>query len=599
MSDQFGPSGSGDDHGAMPPPPPPPPMTPVDAPLTLDTEAEVTSKSGIGGRVAAGIAGVVLLVAGTAFAVTQLGSSGPSSAEEAVAELLDAASDEDVLGLMAALDPGERDVLRGPVEDLFGELERLEVLDDSFELGGVTGIDFEFSDVTYRTEPVRDGLSRVYLTGGTVTTSVDGDDLPIGDFVADTVERFGGDVSDLSASETADIFEAGADDVFLVARDGGDGWRVSIGYTVAEAARIDAGQPIPTDVIDPIGADSPEDAVRGMADAAADLDLRGMIARLSPNEFRALQEYATLALGPIESEVDGARDDVDIEIEELRLRSEGSGDRATVFVDGFAVRATLDGETVSISYLDGCLDVQGDVVGEFFSFFLGTVESPFADGPICGDELESLANGDFEGGFGDLEDEFGQDFGALETPFTAFEDLEAPSIGIATERVDGEWFVAPIASGLDATVAFVEVIDRTHLDAMVDFVETFFLGFGFGLDEGFDSGFEEDFGFEDDIAIEDLETFGDELFPTTSLAPGQEPVPDSGFDQEQKDNGALQALVFSFATSENMADCMLADLNALDDFVRFDLIDSFLYDYDPAPESADAFDAILEACREF
>lgn len=135
MSDQFGPSDSGDDQGAMPPPPPPPPpMTPVDAPLTLDTESEVTTKSGIGGRVVAGVAGIVLLVAGTAFAVTQLGSSGPSTAEEAVAELFDAASDEDLLGLMAALDPGERDALRGPVEDLFGELERLEVLDDSFEL---------------------------------------------------------------------------------------------------------------------------------------------------------------------------------------------------------------------------------------------------------------------------------------------------------------------------------------------------------------------------------------------------------------------------------------------------------------------------------
>ena len=82
MSDQFGPGGDDEGPGAMPPPPPPPPMTPVEAPLTLDTESEVSSRSGIGGRVAAGIAGIVLLVAGTAFAVTQLGSSGPSTAED-------------------------------------------------------------------------------------------------------------------------------------------------------------------------------------------------------------------------------------------------------------------------------------------------------------------------------------------------------------------------------------------------------------------------------------------------------------------------------------------------------------------------------------
>ena len=594
MSDQFGPGGDDENTGAMPPPPPPPPppMSPVEAPLTLDTEAEVTSKSGIGGRVAAGIAGIVLLVAGTAFAVTQLGSSGPSTAEGAVAELLDAASDEDVLGLMAALDPGERDALRGPIEDLFGELERLEVLDESFELSSVAGIDFEFSDVTYRTEPVRDGLARVYLTGGTVTTSVDGDDLPIGDFVSDTVERFGGEVSDLSATETTDIFEPDADEMFLVARDGGDGWRVSIGYTIAEAARIDAGQPIPTDVIDPVGADSPEDAVRGLVDAAADLDLRGMIARLSPNEFRALQEYAALALGPVESEIDGARDDVQLEVEELRLRSDGSGDRATVFVDGFAVDATLDGETVSISYLDGCLDIQGDVVGEFFSFFLGGAESPFADGPVCGDDLESLGADGF--GAGGLDQGFEEEFGAdFESPFTAFGDLETPSVGIATERVDGEWFVAPVASGLDATVAFVEVIDRSHLDAMVDFVESFFFGFGFGLD----GTFEGDFGFDEDLLIEEFDETEGLPAPTPTIVPGA-PGADADFDQDQLDNEALVELVSGFATSETMAECMLSELQALDDFLRYDLIDAYLYNYEPDPESAAAFDDILAGCRE-
>ena len=73
MSDQFGPDD--DQTGATPPPPPPPPPSstpqPLEPDLTLDTEAEVTSsaaKSGIGGRVVAGIVGVALLVGGTVFA---------------------------------------------------------------------------------------------------------------------------------------------------------------------------------------------------------------------------------------------------------------------------------------------------------------------------------------------------------------------------------------------------------------------------------------------------------------------------------------------------------------------------------------------------
>ena len=54
-------------------------------------------------------------------------------------ELFEAMADEDVLGLIATLDAGERDTIAGPVEQLFDELERLEVLDDSFQLDGVDG----------------------------------------------------------------------------------------------------------------------------------------------------------------------------------------------------------------------------------------------------------------------------------------------------------------------------------------------------------------------------------------------------------------------------------------------------------------------------
>src|SRR5690606_36910353 len=133
--------------------------------VALESETEVRS-GGMGGRLVAGALGVLLLGGGIAFAATQAGSdAGASDPEGAVTELFDAIADEDVLVVLATLDPGERDALSDPVEDLFEQLERLEVLDDSFELDGVQGIDLEFEDLTFRNEPVREDRARAYLTG--------------------------------------------------------------------------------------------------------------------------------------------------------------------------------------------------------------------------------------------------------------------------------------------------------------------------------------------------------------------------------------------------------------------------------------------------
>ncbi|WP_436794453.1 hypothetical protein [Actinospongicola halichondriae] len=561
MSDQFGPTGEDDPIGAVPPPPPPP-QQPIESILTLESESEVTSSSGFGGRAVAGIVGVLLLVGGTVFAVTQLGSSGPGSAEEAVADLIDAASDEDMLGMMAALDPGERDALRGPVEDMFGELERLEVLDDSFDLAGVNGLDLEFADVTYRTEPVREGLARVYLTGGTVTTSIDSDQLPIGDFISDTVERFGGEIGGFRDSTSSEIND---EDVFLVARDGGDGWRVSIGYTVAEVARLEAGQPLPTAPIEPVGADSPEAAVQGMVDALADLDLRDAVARLSPNEFAALQDYADLFLAEAQAEADAMSEDFELTIDDLELRSDTSGDTATVFVDSGALTFSADGEEFSASFDDECFTIEGDIDG--------FEDSPFADGPVCADDLEDLSNEMFGGGF---------DFGLgdeMDADPIEFPEIDTPEIGITTQRVDGKWFVAPVATGLDATVSGLEVLERSHLDAIVDMVEQLFLGFEQSFEDGF-SDFEEfeDFG----------EPIDGETFPTTTYVPGTQ----GGFIDEE----ALNEFLLAFTGDQETAACMRAELTLVDPWIVAELVDSYTFDYEPSPEAQDAFFAAGDVC---
>lgn len=601
MSDEWGPGTTGDDDrddvvgdhdgGSYPPPPPPPSapdpwsafepqpepeagQAPVDPVLTLESESEVEKSSGLGGRAVAGIVGVLLLVGGTVFAMTQLGSSGPGSPEEAVADLLDAASDEDVLGLLAALDPGERDTLRQPVQDMFAEFERLEIVDSSFALDGIAGIDLEFDDVTYRTEPVRDDLVRVYFTGGTVSGSFKADELPIGDFVSDTLDRFEADISGVEESETSPITD---DDTFLVARNGSDGWRVSIAYTAAEAARSELGLPLPASGISPIGADSPEAAVEGMLRATADLDLQGIIARLSPGELGALQEYAGLFIDEAAAELQSASADFEMSIDELSLRSDEAGDRASVFIEAFAVTISADGERLTVSTDGECFTLEGD----FDSLELeGT---PFADGPVCADDLEELS----EEFFGQMED---SGFGDLGELGAGFPSLSTPEVGITTARIDGEWYVAPVATGLDGMVAVLEVLDREALDAIVDLVESVVTGFqqsfsdiGTSLDD-----------FQD---LEDLEDFGSEYEGPGDFEEFESEVPGQG-GTGAVDITSLRRFVQEFSGGdEAFGDCLLSALLELDESTLFELGDAYEFEYEPSQETQQAFFGAVDVCQ--
>lgn len=575
--------GPGHDHEAAPapdasfPPPPPPPasgpasssLPPVE--LTLQDETSVQRSSGIGARTIAAIAGVVVLLAGTVFALTQVGGGGANSAEDAVDAMLDAIGAEDVLGMMAALDPGEREAMRGPIEDMFDEFERLEIVDDSFELTGIAGIDFEFSDVTYRTDEVRDGLARVHFTGGTVTSSIDSAELPIGSFVTDTVERFGGEI-DFQESETTAMDEG---DAFLVARRGDDGWHVSLGYTIAEAARLDADAPFPaTGAVTPVGADSPEAAVEGMVRAAFALDLREMIGRLSPGEFGALQEYAGMFLPGAETAVATAQSEFDLTLDDIGLRSETDGNRASVFVDDFALTLTVEGKTFSVAYAEQCVTLSGDLdqLDPELDEFLDEAGLSL-DGPLCLDDFEemqreAMATGGFEG-----------------IDFPDFPELAAPKVGITTTRHDGQWYVAPIATSLDGWVAVLEVLDREALDAIVDFVEEAMNAFIGGFAEAFSGGS----GFGGDFDTDFDDPFGEGGVEFEFGEVGESPLGDDVFATIDF-QGLVELLDIQFPDDFETQDCFFFAFTDADPELVNQIVDA----YPDEPQDPDAA-ALLEA----
>ncbi|MEM8922670.1 MAG: hypothetical protein AAGD35_04140 [Actinomycetota bacterium] len=306
--------------------------------------------------VIAAIVGATVLIAGAGWFVLQAltAQNGAASPEEATDALIDAINNEDFLAMAELLEPGERRAVAQPILfEIVPELERIGVLDESFDSGDAEGVDFELTDVTYRVDRPADSpdVALVYFTGGTGSSALDLDELRVGSRLRQELDGDPGAMADLERTETADL--DGETPVVMVERDGR--WYVSLVYTVMEGA-FPGELPAQAAALAPIGADSPEAAVEQMLTAAVDLDLTGMIQRMEPGEMHALHRYSPLFLTDAQAELDElaaalAEDDASIELSDLDLRRETVDGRTIVRVRGFAIDVrSPDIGTATVAY---------------------------------------------------------------------------------------------------------------------------------------------------------------------------------------------------------------------------------------------------------
>ena len=383
--------------------------------------------------------GVVALLASSVFALVAVrADGGADSAEAAVRDLLEAAAAEDVLGVLDALLPAERDALRSGVVDLTDELRRLEILSSDVSLSRLSGIDLSFEDVDMESTSLGNDRAAVRLTGGTFSTRFDPAALPLGDFVKDLA---GEGLSQAEPETDSGSIAEGDDDAVIVAvRDGGR-WYVSFWYSVAEAARAGEGEPPRRGSgVAAVGAASPEDAVRDFLQAAVRLDVRRLVELMPPDEAAALHDYAPLFLADAEAGAAEARSFFEMTIDPLRLESRDTDGGSLVQVRSIGIRGVFGGMTVD--YRDGCV----------------TFGEAGAEEKVCQDDL-------------------GADLPAALEPLMKLRTSQ-PDLGFVTVERDGEWFVSPTRTFLDGFVATAKVFERSDLDAIA---EAFGSLFGSGL----------------------------------------------------------------------------------------------------------------------
>ena len=383
------------------------------------------------GFVATTIAVVILLIVGGGAVVAMSGQQS-NTPEGAVRGLLDAAGNGDALGVLDHLDPPERDPLAGFLTSGADDLKRLGIASPALQLGHIAGVNLTFAGITTATSDLRPGLAAVKVTGGTVHRVVNPTQLPLGPFTHDVAGKA------LAAAKPSDRTDPVHSDTAIVTIRRGDTWYVSLGYTIAEAARAAAKAPMPTasQSIPAVGADSATGAVDAFLRAAAALDVNRLIELTPPDETGALHDYAALFLPKATDAIAKMRSGpspVTVEVSDLELSSKSHAGGELVKITRLGLRVTVGGSTIDLAPGSRCFTVTGTM-------------RTFPD--LCGAPNASAAAA-----------------AALTGPFKALTGIR-PEVGIMAVKVGNHWFVSPLRTVLDDAEATLHALTPDAMQSL-------------------------------------------------------------------------------------------------------------------------------------
>ena len=330
----------------------PGPETPAPAPAPEVTVLPLPHRRR--GRLFLTVAAAVTLVGagtGTSLALSSSGSAGASTPAGAVSDLFTALGNSDVIGMLDALAPGERDALEPGLQDIFGQLKRLGILSSSADLADLTGLSAQYKGFTTATDQLTSGVAAVTLTGGSVTGSVDPNQVPLGTYFKDLFGTALGGQPLTGTSPSTSPLVLGTEEV-------GGSWYVSLGYTIAINDLQQDGQsgapPSGGGTVQAAGASTPQGAVQDLFDDVSNLDLGGLLADLPPDEMAALDAYAPDWLPKAQSALDSAKSGVTITFGNLTFTTQTLDDGTLVQV-GKGMTVNVDAHGVQVSYANGCI----------------------------------------------------------------------------------------------------------------------------------------------------------------------------------------------------------------------------------------------------
>ncbi len=292
--------------------------------------------------------GALVVALGGGFALTTIAATGghdggASTPEAAVEAFVDALEDRDVLGALDLLDPAESDALVDVVRRSADEAVRVGLLSDDADLSDVAGASLGVEGLVLTTELIATDLAVVHLSEGVVDVRFDMAALPFGDELRSRTAEGGviGEPTDLAEEDL---------NIATVRRSGR--WYVSVGFSIAEAARRGAGVEYPVEAAAaPEGFGSPVAAATAFWERLAGFDIRGAVAMAAPGEGDALARYASLWLPSAERALADARSSgTSVTISGLEFDVQGDGDHRRATPTSFVLAGTLPPPAVFTDY---------------------------------------------------------------------------------------------------------------------------------------------------------------------------------------------------------------------------------------------------------
>jgi hypothetical protein len=384
-------------------------------------------------KVAMVVAALLLVGAGVGVAVgVSSGVQGSNTPATAVNALLTAAHNDDLIGVLDAIAPGERSAIEPGMVTFVHQLQRLDVLSSSANLDHVTGLSFSFNGIETSTRYLDSSVAAVTITNGSITSGADPAKLPLGSFVT----SLAGGLANKPTSSKTQTAKTGKSSIVTV--DDNGSWYVSLGYTIAVNALASSGAPatLPSasSAITPVGAATPQGAVTGFLNAVAAFNLNGLIADLAPGEMGALQRFAPLFMPAASAELSRVHQAVQAKFTNISTSTKQVGALTLVRINKIGLQLTTRGVTVTINGRCNTVSYQGH------------------SKTTCTTVKKSLA----------VLKLLPADVRALVTRL----DGTHPDSGVMTTEENGKWFISPVATilqSLNSVIAEIEPQDLTMI----------------------------------------------------------------------------------------------------------------------------------------